>query len=92
MADARAASSSTTSQKAPDLARSVALLAAVHAQVMFTLELLAEVFAIDPQRAAAVEFERVQAIPKQDWERRHGAKVKLGIALGNATDRENPNG
>jgi hypothetical protein len=49
-------------------------------QVQFTLDLLGEVFGIDPKQRADIEFGRVQAIPKGEWERRHKAKVALGIA------------
>jgi hypothetical protein len=49
-------------------------------QAMLTLELLAECIGVDPHRCADVEFARVQAIPKEEWERRHKAKVELGIA------------
>jgi hypothetical protein len=49
-------------------------------QAMFTLELLGEALAIDPSRAADAEFTRCQAIPKEEWERRHKAKVDIGIA------------
>ena len=49
-------------------------------QAMLTLELLADVLTIDPQRAAADEFSRIQSIPKEEWERRHQAKVDMGIA------------
>lgn len=49
-------------------------------QALLTLELLAEVYGIDPSRCADVEFARIQAIPKEEWERRHAAKVESGIA------------
>ena len=49
-------------------------------QAQLTLELLAEVYGINPQLRAAIEFERIQAIPKEEWERRHQAKVTAGIA------------
>lgn len=49
-------------------------------QAMLTLELLAEVYGIDPSQCADVEFARIQAIPKEEWERRHAAKVSIGIA------------
>lgn len=50
------------------------------AQCQVTLELWAKVAKLDLERAATREFERVQAIPKEEWTRRHGAKVVLGIA------------
>lgn len=49
-------------------------------QAQLTLELLAEVYGINPQLRASIEFERIQAIPKDEWERRHKAKVDMGIA------------
>lgn len=50
------------------------------AQCQVTLELWAKVAKLDLEWAATREFERVQSIPKEEWERRHAAKVKLGIA------------
>jgi NTP pyrophosphatase (non-canonical NTP hydrolase) len=50
------------------------------AQCQVTLELLAKVLRIDLDAAATEEFQRVQSIPKEEWERRHSAKVALGIA------------
>lgn len=50
------------------------------AQCQVTLELLAKVIRVDLEAAATKEFERVQAIPKEEWSRRHSAKVQLGIA------------
>lgn len=50
------------------------------AQCQATLELWAKVLRIDLDAAATEEFYRVQSIPKEEWERRHGAKVALGIA------------
>lgn len=50
------------------------------AQSQVTLEMLAKVLKLDLDWAARREFERVQAIPKEEWERRHSAKVALGIA------------
>lgn len=50
------------------------------AQCQVTLELLAHVLRIDLDGAATEEFQRVQSIPKEEWERRHSAKVALGIA------------
>lgn len=49
-------------------------------QAQLTLELLGEVFSIDPQQRASIEFERIQTIPQEEWERRHAAKVEMGIA------------
>lgn len=50
------------------------------AQCQVTLELLAKVQRIDLDAVATEEFYRVQSIPKEEWSRRHGAKVALGIA------------
>lgn len=50
------------------------------AQCQVTLELLAKVLRIDLETAATEEFQRVQTIPKEEWERRHSAKVALDIA------------
>lgn len=50
------------------------------AQCQVTLELLAKVLRIDLEDVTLKEFYRVQSIPKEEWTRRHGAKVALGIA------------
>ncbi len=50
------------------------------AQCQVTLEMLAKVLNLDLDGASNREFERVQAIPKEEWSRRHSAKVTLGIA------------
>ena len=50
------------------------------AQCQVTLELLSKVLRIDLDAAATEEFQRVQSIPKEDWEKRHAAKVAIGIA------------
>lgn len=49
-------------------------------QAALTIELFAEVLHIDAGRAAQAEYSRVQEIPKSEWDRRHAAKVALGIA------------
>ena len=49
-------------------------------QAMLTLEMLGEVVGVVADQAASREFARVQAIPKEEWERRHQAKVDMGIA------------
>lgn len=49
-------------------------------QALATLELLAKAANIDADAEATKEFYRVQSIPKEEWERRHSAKVALGIA------------
>ena len=50
------------------------------AQCHVTLEMLAKVLKVDLEWAATREFERVQTIPKEEWDRRHSAKVAIGIA------------
>lgn len=49
-------------------------------QALATLELLAKAMKVDADAEATKEFIRVQSIPKEEWARRHGAKVALGIA------------
>lgn len=49
-------------------------------QSLMTLEVLAQALGHDAEREAESEFDRVQTIPKQEWERRHSAKQALGIA------------
>lgn len=49
-------------------------------QAALTLELLAEVCDVSADGEAELEFARVQGIPKAEWDRRHAAKVDLGIA------------
>lgn len=49
-------------------------------QSLATLELLAKAIGLDADAEASKEFHRVQSIPKEEWARRHGAKVALGIA------------
>jgi NTP pyrophosphatase (non-canonical NTP hydrolase) len=49
-------------------------------QALATLELLAKAIKVDADAEATKEFYRVQSIPKEEWAKRHGAKVALGIA------------
>lgn len=49
-------------------------------QAQMTLECLAKAIGVDADVEATNEFYRIQAIPKEEWERRHAAKVALGIA------------
>jgi hypothetical protein len=49
-------------------------------QAQACLEVFAESIGLSADDEAAREFARVRAIPKSEWERRHGAKVALGIA------------
>jgi hypothetical protein len=49
-------------------------------QAQLTLELLSKAIGISADEEALKEFYRIQSIPKEEWERRHAAKVKLGIA------------
>lgn len=50
-------------------------------QAQLTLELLSESLQIDQDYEATEEFYRIQKVPKAEWDRRHAAKVALGIAL-----------
>jgi NTP pyrophosphatase (non-canonical NTP hydrolase) len=49
-------------------------------QCLATLELLARVVNVDADSEATAELARVKSIPKGQWEKRHAAKVALGIA------------
>jgi hypothetical protein len=49
-------------------------------QALATLELLAKVVDVDADQEAYAEFARVQSIPQEEWDRRHAAKVAIGIA------------
>jgi NTP pyrophosphatase (non-canonical NTP hydrolase) len=49
-------------------------------QSLCTLELLAKAIGIDAEAEATREFTRVQSIPQAEWDRRHAAKVAIGIA------------
>lgn len=49
-------------------------------QTLTTLELLALVANCDMDREASDEMHRVMTIPQYEWDRRHAAKVALGIA------------
>lgn len=49
-------------------------------QALATLELLAKATGMDADMLATREFHRVQSIPREEWARRHAAKVALGIA------------
>lgn len=49
-------------------------------QAMMTLEGLAENIHVDANDQCRREYDRVRAIPQSEWDRRHGAKVALGIA------------
>jgi hypothetical protein len=51
-------------------------------QVQLTLDMLAEVYGCNARAEGRREFDRVRSIPKAEWEARHAAKVKLGIAVG----------
>ena len=54
-------------------------------QCLACFECLAHVVDIDADAEATAELRRVQAIPQAEWNRRHAAKVALGIALNKAT-------
>jgi NTP pyrophosphatase (non-canonical NTP hydrolase) len=49
-------------------------------QAIVTLELYGASIAMDTEQAAEDEWTRVRSIPKDEWNRRHDAKVALGIA------------
>lgn len=49
-------------------------------QAQACLECLAENMNLSADREAYLEFDRVRSIPKMEWERRHAAKVAIGIA------------
>lgn len=49
-------------------------------QAQATLECLAENLDISADREASLEFDRVKSVPKVEWDRRHAAKVAIGIA------------
>jgi hypothetical protein len=49
-------------------------------QAQATLECLAENIGLSADTEAQLEFIRVQGIPKEEWTRRHEAKVALNIA------------
>ncbi len=58
---------------AGDLAREIG-------QATVTLEMFAENEGFSADSEASREFDRFRAIPKEEWQARHAAKVKLGIA------------
>ena len=49
-------------------------------QCLACFETLARVLKVDSDHEATAELARVKAIPREEWARRHGAKVALGIA------------
>lgn len=49
-------------------------------QVQLALDILSENLGLDPYLEAEREFRRVQAIPKEEWQRRHRGKVAEGVA------------
>ena len=49
-------------------------------QAQATLEMLAENIGLSAAGAADREFARAQAIPAEEWARRHAAKAEIGIA------------
>lgn len=56
-------------------------------QAQACLETFAENIGLSSADEAQREWERVQSVPRAEWERRHAAKAALGIAL-SSTDRE----
>jgi hypothetical protein len=49
-------------------------------QAQACLETFAENIGQSADKLAQLEFERVQTIPREEWARRHAAKVAVGIA------------
>lgn len=49
-------------------------------QALVTLEMFAEVWRCPLDAEAEAELARVRSIPKEEWARRHAAKVAKGIA------------
>jgi hypothetical protein len=49
-------------------------------QAQACLETFAESIGLSSTNEAQAEFDRVRTIPKEEWVRRHAAKVKIGIA------------
>lgn len=49
-------------------------------QAQLTLDCLAQNIGIGTYPESLREWERIKAIPKEEWDRRHSAKVALGIA------------
>jgi hypothetical protein len=60
-------------RKPGDIAREIG-------QASATLEMLAASIGVSASDEAAREFARVQRLPKEHWQKRHAAKVVLGIA------------
>lgn len=50
-------------------------------QAQLTLELLSKAIGISADDEAMKEFYRIQSVPKEEWARRHAAKVAIGIAF-----------
>jgi hypothetical protein len=49
-------------------------------QARMTLDCLAKNIGLDAQMEERREWDRVRTIPKEEWQRRHRTKVRLGIA------------
>lgn len=58
-------------------------------QAQACLEMYAHVIGESSDDLAEKEWQRVQTIPREDWERRHAAKIELGMATKQAI-RESP--
>lgn len=50
-------------------------------QAQLTLDLLSKAINVNADDEADKEFFRIQKIPKEVWQERHAAKVRLGIAF-----------
>lgn len=57
-------------------------------QVYVTLALIAEVHGVSAQKEGVVEWNRIQSIPKPEWDSRHAAKVADGTAHASPLDEE----
>lgn len=49
-------------------------------QAQACLETYAEAIGVSADEQAQKEFDRVRSIPREEWTRRHAAKVDIGIA------------
>jgi len=49
-------------------------------QARMTLNAFAWNIGVEPEAEERREWDRIRAIPKEEWQRRHAAKIKIGIA------------
>ncbi len=57
-------------------------------QAQMCLEVLAANYGVSADVEACREFDRVRKVPKEEWARRHSAKVALGIASASSRQEE----